>query len=118
VLELARTGADLKAVVGFHPGLRSTRPEDSTNITGAVAVFIGSEDPYITVDDRLAFEAEMRAANVDWQMHLYGGVEHTFTHPHAGDAGLPGLRYHQPAAEHSWRAMLELFDEVFADAGG
>jgi dienelactone hydrolase len=48
-------------------------------------------------------------------MHLYGGVEHTFTHPHADEAGLPGLRYHQPTAERSWRAMLELFDEVFVD---
>lgn len=27
--------------------------------------------------------------------------------------GLPGLRYDQPAAERSWREMLDLFDEVF-----
>ena len=55
----------------------------------------------------------MRAAKVDWQMHVYGGVEHTFTHPHADQAGLPGLRYDRAAAERSWRSMLELFDEVF-----
>ncbi len=52
-------------------------------------------DPYVTVEDRAAFEAEMRAAKIDWRMHLYGGVEHTFTHPHADRAGLPGLRYHE-----------------------
>jgi dienelactone hydrolase len=115
VLELARTGADLKAVVGFHPGLRTNRPADSAKIVGTVLICVGSEDPYVTSEDRAAFEAEMRAANVDWQMHLYGGVEHTFTHPYADGAGLPGLRYHQPSAERSWRAMLELFDEVFAE---
>jgi dienelactone hydrolase len=114
MLELARTGADLKAVVGFHAGLHTTRPEDSANIVGTVLVCVGSEDPYVTAEDRAGFEAEMRAAEVDWSMHVYGGVEHSFTNPHAEDAGLPGLRYHQPSAERSWRAMLELFDEAFA----
>jgi dienelactone hydrolase len=55
----------------------------------------------------------MRAANVDWQIHVYGGAEHTFTHPNAAEASLPGLRYHQLSAERAWRSMLNLFDEVF-----
>jgi dienelactone hydrolase len=114
VLELGRSGADLKAIVGFHPGLRSTRPADSANIAGSVLICVGADDPYVTHEARAAFEADMRAANVDWRMHLYGGVEHTFTHPNAEAAGLPGLRYDRPAAERSWRAMLELFDEVFS----
>jgi dienelactone hydrolase len=53
---------------------------------------VGGEYPYVTIEDRAAFESEMRAAKVDWQMHVYGGVEHSFTHPNAGDAALPGLR--------------------------
>lgn len=113
VLELARMGADLRAVVGFHPGLATTRPEDSANIVGTVLICVGSEDPYVTPEDRARFEAEMRAAGVDWRLHLYGGVEHSFTHPHVDTAGIPGLRYHQPSAERSWREMLALFDEVF-----
>jgi dienelactone hydrolase len=114
MLELARTGADLKAVVGFHPGLRTPRPADSANIVGKVLICVGSEDPYVTLVDRTTFEEEMRAANVDWRMHVYGGVEHTFTHPHASDTGRPGMRYHQPTAKRAWREMLDLFDEVFA----
>jgi len=113
VLELGRSGADLKAIVGFHPGLRTTRPDDSVNITGRVLICVGADDPYVTPEDRAAFEAQMRAANVRWDMHVYGGVEHTFTHPLAAEAGLPGLRYDERAAERSWQAMLELFDEVF-----
>ena len=114
-LELARGGADLKAVVGFHPGLSTVRPEDAERITGRVLVFVGSEDPFIPVDQRLAFEAEMRAGGVEWEMVLYGGVEHSFTHPSADPerTGLPGIRYDAGAAERSWRAMLELFEEVF-----
>ncbi|HKA02922.1 MAG TPA: dienelactone hydrolase family protein, partial [Acidimicrobiales bacterium] len=61
VLELARGGADLKAVVGFHSGLGTTRPEDAANITGTVLVCIGAEDPIIPPEQRLAFEEEMRA---------------------------------------------------------
>ena len=113
VLELARSGADLAAVVGFHPGLTTSRPEDSANITGKVLMCVGTDDPYITVEQRLAFEDEMRAAGVDWRMNLYGGVKHTFTHPQASLGGVPGLEYDAVADARSWRAMLDLFDEVF-----
>ena len=113
VLELARTGADLKAVIGFHPGLSTTRPEDSANIVGKVLVCVGTEDPIVPIEQRLAFEAEMRAAGVDWRMNLYGGAKHSFTHPRAERFVAPGLEYHQPSDERSWRAMVDLLDEVF-----
>jgi dienelactone hydrolase len=113
VLELTRTGADLRAVVGFHPGLTTERPEDSVNITGKVLVCVGADDPIIPVEQRLAFEAEMRAAGVDWRMNLYGGAKHSFTHPRAAMATVPGLEYNRLTDERSWRAMLDLLDEVF-----
>jgi dienelactone hydrolase len=112
VLELARGGHDLRAVVGFHPGLTSVRPEDARNITGRVLICVGSEDTYVDAERRAAFEAEMQAGGVDWQMNVYGGVEHSFTHPLADQAGLPGLRYDEPAATRAWRAMLDLFDDT------
>jgi dienelactone hydrolase len=114
VLELARTGADLKAVIGFHPGLTTTRPQDSANIVGKVLMCVGADDPIIPVEHRLAFETEMQAAGVDWRMNLYGGAKHSFTHPRADLAAAAGLEYHQPTDERSWRAMLDLLDEVFA----
>jgi dienelactone hydrolase len=113
VLELARTGADLKAVVGFHPGLYSTRPHDSSNIVGKLLMCIGADDPLIPPEHRTAFEDEMRAAGVDWRINLYGGATHSFTNPDAARFGLPALAYHRPSDERSWRAMLDLFDEVF-----
>ena len=77
-------------MVGFHPGLTTGRPEDSRNIAGRVLVCVGSDDPFIPVDQRPAFEAEMRAAGVDWQVHVYGGAKHSFSHPHAAQAGMSG----------------------------
>jgi dienelactone hydrolase len=113
VLELARDQADLKAVVGFHPGSADHDPENSRNITGKVLVCIGSEDPMMPAEQRLAFEEEMRAAGADWQMILYGGAKHAFTNPYADRYGMPEVAYHELSDTRSWRAMTGLFDEVF-----
>jgi dienelactone hydrolase len=112
-LELGRAGADIKAIVGFHPGLTNVRPSDSTNIRGRVLMCIGADDPLIPPQDRIAFENEMRAAKVDWQVHLYGGVVHSFTHPRASAAGIPGIAYDERAAAHAWAMMCTLLGEVF-----
>jgi dienelactone hydrolase len=113
VLELARQGADLAAVVGFHPRLATPRPLDASNIRGKVLVCVGTEDPLISVGERLMFEEQMRAAGVDWRMNLYGGAQHSFTHPYVDRIEVPGLRYDRVSAQRAWRAMLDLFDEVF-----
>ena len=111
-LELARGGAPLKAVVGFHSGLATKRPEDASNITGKVLVCIGTEDPLVPPDQRVSFEEEMRAGGVDWRMNLYGGAAHSFTNPDASAMGVPGIEYHEVTDRRSWAAMLDLFDEA------
>jgi dienelactone hydrolase len=112
-LELARGGADLKAVVGFHSGLSTPRPADARNIVGSVLVCIGSEDPIVTPEQRAGFEQEMRDAGVDWRLDLYGGAGHSFTNPAADELGLAGFGYDASTDERSWRAMIDLFDERF-----
>jgi dienelactone hydrolase len=112
-LELARSGAPLACVVGFHSGLATTRPEDARNITGKILVCIGADDPIIPPEQRLAFEQEMRAAKVDWRLHLHGNAVHGFANPSAGRFGNPALAYDRPTDERSWRAMRDLFDETF-----
>ena len=111
-LELARSGADVKAVVGFHSGLGTARPEDASNISGKILVCIGADDPMIPEAQRAAFQDEMRAANVDWRLNLYGGAVHSFTNEGADAMGMAAIKYHKPTDERSWRAMLDLFDEV------
>ena len=112
MLELARTGVDLKAVVGFHPGLYDRR-RDSHNITGTVLVCVGADDPLIPATDREAFAVEMKEANVDWTMILYGGARHSFTNPHIDQLGIGALAYDETADRRAWTAMTELFREVF-----
>lgn len=64
VLELARAGTALAVVVGFRPRLATPRPRDARNITGKVLVCIGTEDPLISVGERLMFES--RCARPAW----------------------------------------------------
>jgi dienelactone hydrolase len=114
VLELARAGADIRAVVGFHPRLATRRPHDAGNIRSRVLVCAGSEDPHLSVQERRAFEDEMRHGNVDWQLHLYGGAKHNFTRPGAEQTGRAGVEYNETADRRSWRAMLDLFNEALS----
>lgn len=116
VLELARSGADVAATVGLHSGLKTVRPQDARQIKGKVLVCLGADDPLIPPAERIAFEQEMRDAKIDWQMHLYGGAQHSFTDPGSEDRaramGITGLKYDAAADRRSWRSMLELFSEI------
>lgn len=112
-LELARQGEDLKAVVGFHSGLGTARPKDIAGFKGKVLVQIGADDPIIPAQQRLDFEAEMTEAGVDWRLILYGRAGHSFTNPLVDQLGRPGFAYDRSADERSWRAMMDLFGEVF-----
>jgi dienelactone hydrolase len=74
---------------------------------------VGTEDPFVSRDDRVAFEDHMKAAGVaDWQLDVYGGVGHSFTNPEVDLAGIPGLKYDKTADERSWSSMLRLFAET------
>jgi len=113
-LELARSGAHIAGVVGFHSGLATVAPQDAENIRAKVLVCIGADDPSIPPEQRRAFEDEMRAGKVDWQMTLFGGVVHSFTNPQADKMGRPERsRYDARADARSWQQMCGLFDEIF-----
>jgi dienelactone hydrolase len=113
VIELARAGAPLKAVVGFHAGLTSAPPEDNRTIRAKLLLCLGADDPVVAAEQRLAFAAEMSEAGVDWQLQLYGGVGHSFTNPEIDAWGFDGFRYDARADARSWAAMRHLFDEAF-----
>jgi dienelactone hydrolase len=112
VLEMARAGEPLKAVVGFHSGLATARPAQAGVVQPKVLVQIGADDLIIPVEQRAAFEAEMTAAGVDWRMAVYGGAGHSFTNPDSSRLNRPGFAYHEASDKRSWRLMLDLFDEV------
>jgi dienelactone hydrolase len=112
VLELAKTGADLACVVGFHSGLVPARAAEPGQVKAKVLVVIGAADPIVTAEHRTAFVAEMNAAGADWEMLLLGGVGHSFTNPDIDAYGFEGFRYDAVGDRRSWAAMRRLFDET------
>lgn len=107
VLELARSGADVDAVVSFHGGLANPNPKDAASIEATVQVHHGAEDPHVTQQHVLSFWNEMnKYAHVDWTLNVYSNAPHGFTEP-GTDA------YNKRADRLSWRAMKKLFETVF-----
>ena len=114
VLELARDGADLKAVVSFHGVLATRTPAVSGKVKASVLVCTGADDPLAPLEQIKAFEDEMRAADVrDWQVISYGNTLHGFTNPAADGSMLRAALYSEQAGRRAWASMRSLFDEVF-----
>ena len=112
-IELARSGADLRAVVTFHAGLDSPNPAEGKNIKASILVCHGGNDAFTSQKDFDAFEQEMRENHVDWQINIYGGAVHSFTNPEADKHGIPGIAYNARADHRSWDAMKLFFNEAF-----
>lgn len=120
-LELARSGlphtADLKAIVCFHTSaLAAKNPADNANIKGSVLVCHGGADSFVKPDEIAAFQKQMESAKIDYQFITYAGATHSFTNPGADDFNIPGIKHDPKADARSWRAMLDLFREVFPAA--
>ena len=113
VLEMARGGFDVKAVVAYHPSFPKPVPEETRTITAKVLICTGSDDPYGPPDERHAFEADLIAAGVTgWCVELYGGVGHHFADVRTAVGRYPGVGYDESADRHSWQSTLNLLEEA------
>jgi dienelactone hydrolase len=99
-------------VAGFHSGFVPGMPEENKAIRGRLLLCHGADDPIVTAAQRDAFLVEATAAGIDWQLHLYGGVGHSFTNPDIDALGIAGFAYDEAADRRSWAAMLTLFEET------
>lgn len=113
VLDLARSGADVKGVVSFHGLLHAPENTSKHQIKSKILALHGFEDPMVTAGQVIAFGQEMTHAKVDWQLTMYGNAMHAFTNPEANDPDF-GTVYEKNADARSWIAMREFFKEVFA----
>lgn len=110
VLDLARSGAEIRGVISMHGLLKATGLPDEV-IRAKVLALHGHDDPLAPPEDVRAFQEEMTAAQVDWQMHIYGGTMHAFTNPRASNPQ-GGLLYNPAAERRAWAAMLDFLSEI------
>lgn len=115
VVELARTGDPLAAVVSFHGNLSLDSPAptgDAQPIRASILALHGDDDPYVPPKQVDAFLAEMRAAKADWELVRYSGAVHSFTDV---DANTPGqAMYDAKVARRAFANMKDFLAERFA----
>lgn len=114
--ELARARAPILCGIGFHPGLKRPAGSRDGPIAAKLLMMVGDSDPVVPPADRSAFAAEMQEKGADWQLHLFGGVGHTYTNPRVDELGLPGFGYDALAERRAWTMAFSLLDEVFGEA--
>lgn len=112
-LELARDRAPIRCAVGFHPGFMRPAGSATGPIAAKVLMMIGEDDPVVPAEDRASFIQEMKQAEADWQLHVFGGVGHSYTNREIDTRAMPGFAYNERADRRAWALMLSLFGEVF-----
>jgi dienelactone hydrolase len=112
VLDLARTGADVQAVVSMHGTLTTPQPAKRGDIKAAVLAVHGAADPIAPKAERDAFEAEMEQAQARWALLTFGHVVHAFTDAAANMAGV--AMYDERATRHGYALAHAFIADAFA----
>jgi len=113
VLQLARGGIDLAGVASIHGSLKTVQPAEPGRLKAKVLVCHGALDPHVPTADVTAFADEMNAVSADWQLIVYGGAMHGFTHEGADGSKIPGVAYNALADARSSMALRQFFAEIF-----
>ena len=108
---VARSGADVNAVVCLHGDLATTMPAKKGDIKAAVFVIHGSKDPVAPKADRDALEAELDGVGANWQMLTFGGRLHSFAEEETMMKGV--AEYNAPAAHQTYRMLDDFIQDAF-----
>jgi dienelactone hydrolase len=103
VLEMARSGADMKGFVTFHGGLATPEGQDYSDATGSFLILHGSADTAITMDQFASLTNQLEAASLEHEMVTFSGAPHAFT-------VFGSKRYREDADRKSWALFGEYLD--------
>lgn len=115
VLQMARVGTDLKAVVSFHGGIQPVTSAEKGKVNAYILVCNGAADKSVTPEQIQNFKTEMDTAGVHYNFVNYDGALHAFSNPEADSLGkkfnMP-IAYNEKADKESWQEMVNLFEQV------
>lgn len=114
VLNLAKMGKDLKAVVSFHGNLNVV-PANKELLKAEILVCHGNADPFVPQAEVDQFKKQMDSIGAKYVFKGYDSATHAFTNPAATAMGekfkLP-IKYNGKADTASWKDMKEFFERV------
>lgn len=110
-LDLARSGANVKAITTFHAALGASQPAEKNKVQAEILVLHGEQDSMVTLDDVAKFRAEMHNAQVEHEVIIFADAKHGFSNPQADErakANGVDLGYNAAAESQGLAAMYEL----------
>lgn len=113
VLDLARSGANILAVISVYGIFTPPNYQSNNKITAKVLALHGYDDPSATPKSMMEFATEMTARKVDWQLHVFGNTMHAFTNPEAHDPNV-GAVYNPTNDKRTWEIVDNFVKEVFS----
>jgi dienelactone hydrolase len=113
VLELARSGADVKAAISYHGILTTHAQAEAGAVRAHVVAYCGAGDPYAPLADVDALREELTDAGATYQITVFGAAGHGFTDPEAASLGLEGVYYDELSNQLSWNGTLVLLQHLF-----
>lgn len=113
VLELARAAAPLRGAVSLHGILTTPIPAQPKTVVCKILVLHGDADPVVSLESVIAFREEMRLAQANWQINIYGEAKHSFTGEGVSGDRTPEAGLHLQTEARSWQTTLEFLREVF-----
>ncbi len=118
VLDMARTGVDIAAVISVHGALATETPAEKGTVTARILVLHGEADELVPPDQVNAFREEMAEAEVGYRFVGFEGAAHSFTNPEADrfaeEFELP-LAYDEEADEAAWEEITRFLAKVLSD---
>jgi dienelactone hydrolase len=115
VLNAAKLGSGLKAVVSFHGNLGGVSPNKDL-LKAKVLVCQGGADQFVGENEQQAFRKSMDSIKANYQFIVYPDATHAFTNPASTEIGkkfnLP-IKYNSAGDSASWRDMRKFFKESF-----
>ena len=113
VLELARARAPLRGVVSLHGILNTPIPAQPRTVVSKILVLHGDADPVVPAESVIDFQKEMRLAQANWQINIYGNAKHSFTGEGAAGNTTAEAGLHPQTEARSWQTSIEFLREVF-----
>lgn len=114
VLELARMGANVRAVSSFHGTLKTSQPAKPGIIRGEIAAWCGGMDPYAPMADIEALGEELRMAGASHQITVFDKAGHAFTDPDAARHESAGIAFDPMANAVSWAGTMAMLETALA----
>ena len=114
VLNVAKMGAPLDAVVSFHGNLSGPVIEKE-KFTAAVLICNGAADTYVPVSEIDAMIKDLEVNGINYKFINYEGAVHAFTNPASTEAGRKfklQIAYSEEADKKSYQDFIRFIEQT------